>query len=134
MPGRRSWSNLFEISDAVGIAAFTVTGVAVAVSQRAEPLWLWAPLLATLTAAGGGILRDIVRQSGDIAALRTQFYAEVPLLWGLLLGLHLSWQTSPLDPDRFVWAVVVTLVGAFLTRLAVVALGLSSPPFAPRRP
>ena len=133
-PGRRLWGNLFEVSDAVGIAAFTVTGVAVAVSHRAEPLWLWAPLLATLTAAGGGILRDIVRQSGDIASLRTQFYAEVPLLWGLLLGLYLAWQAPHLDPDRFGWAVVITLAGAFVTRLAVVAFGLSSPPFAPRRP
>lgn len=134
LPGQRLWGNLFEVSDAVGIAAFTVTGVAVAVSQRAEPLWLWAPLLATLTAAGGGILRDIVRRSGDIASLRTQFYAEVPLVWGLLLGLYLAWQTPNLDPDRFAWAVVVTLAGAFVTRLAVVAFGLSSPPFAPRRP
>ena len=133
IPGQRLWGNLFEVSDAVGIAAFTVTGVAVAMSQRAEPLWLWAPLLATLTAAGGGILRDIVRQSGDITSLRTQFYAEVPLVWGLLLGLYLTWQAPYLDPDRFAWAVVLTLAGAFVTRVAVVAFGLSSPPFAPRR-
>lgn len=133
-PGKRLWGNLFEVSDAVGIAAFTVTGVAVAVSHRTEPLWLWAPLLAMLTAAGGGILRDIVRQSGDIASLRTQFYAEVPLLWGLLLGLYLAWQAPHLDPDRFAWAVVITLAGAFVTRLTVVAFGVSSPPFAPRRP
>lgn len=133
VPGKRLLGNLFEVSDAVGIAAFTVTGVAVAVSHRTEPLWLWGPLLATLTAAGGGILRDIVRQSGDIASLRTQFYAEVPLLWGLLLGLYLAWQAPNLDPDRFAWAVVVTLAGAFATRMAVVALGITSPRFSPDR-
>lgn len=126
----RSLRSLYEISDAVGIAAFTVTGVAVAVSARTEPLWLWGPLLAMLTAAGGGILRDLVRQSGNIASLKGEFYAEVPLLWGLLLSLYLVWQAPHLDPEDLVVAVVVTMVGAFLTRVIAVFTRLRAPAFA----
>lgn len=120
---------LFEVCDAIGIATFTVTGVAVAVSHRTEPLWVWGPLLAVLTAAGGGILRDIVRQSGNVASLRDAFYAEVPLLWGFLLSLYLAEQTYGLGPDSFQLAVLVTVLGAFASRMAAVHLRLKSPAF-----
>lgn len=126
----RSLRSAYEISDAVGIAAFTVTGVAVAVTARTEPLWLWGPLLAMLTAAGGGILRDLVRQSGNIASLKGEFYAEVPLLWGLLLSLYLVWRASHLDPDELLVAVVVTMLGAFVTRVVAVFAKLRAPAFA----
>src|SRR5690606_21203453 len=55
---------------------FTVTGVAVAISARLDPVWLWAPLLAMLTAAGRGMLRDLVQQAGQLASLHRDFYAE----------------------------------------------------------
>lgn len=122
--------NLYEFSDAVGIAAFTVTGVAVAVASRVEPLWIWGPLLAMLTAAGGGILRDLVRQSGTIASLKTEFYAEVPMFWGLFLSLYLFWGTSSLEPEHLVVAVTLTMVGAFLTRMTAVFFRLRSPSFS----
>lgn len=120
---------MYEVSDAVGIAVFTVTGVAAAVSAKTAPIWLWGPLLATLTAAGGGILRDLVRQSGNIASLRGEFYAEVPLIWGLLLSLCLVWQTPRLDPNQFILAVIITMAGAFATRMTAVLLRLRSPQF-----
>ena len=122
--------NLYEVSDAVGLAAFTVTGVAVAVGARAEPIWLWGPLLAMLTGAGGGMLRDLVRQSGGIASLKTEFYAEVPLIWGMVLSLYIAWQTTGLEPDQFVVAVIATMTGAFATRMTAVLLRLRSPSFA----
>ena len=37
--------NVFEVFDAVGLAAFTVIGVAIASSAGAEPLLLWGPML-----------------------------------------------------------------------------------------
>ncbi len=120
---------LYEVSDAVGIAVFTVSGVAVAVSSKTTPIWLWGPLLATLTAAGGGILRDVMRQSGNIASLRGEFYAEVPMIWGLLLSLCLVWQTPRLHPNEFILAVVITMIGAFATRMVAVLLRLRSPQF-----
>lgn len=99
-PGRqRLLENLYEVSDAIGLAAFTVTGLAVAISSRAEPLWLWGPLLAMLSGAGGGIVRDMVRQWNRIGSLQDAFYAEVPLMWGFLLVMFLLLAGSSLDPD-----------------------------------
>jgi len=127
---QRALQNVYEVSDAMGLAAFTVTGVAVAISSRTEPLWLWAPLLAALTGAGGGILRDLVRQADRIDSLRGAFYAEVPLIWGFLLVAFLVMAGSALDPSLFFIAVMVTIGGAFLTRMAAVVLRLKSPIFA----
>jgi hypothetical protein len=62
--------------------------------------------------------------------LQGEFYAEVPLIWGLLLSLYLTWQTPILEMDHLVLAVVVTMAGAFLTRMTAVMLRMRSPAFA----
>ena len=56
---------LVQVFDAIGLAAFTVTGVVVAVATQVRPLWLWGPILAALTAAGGGILPGAVYGETD---------------------------------------------------------------------
>ncbi len=66
--------------DALGLAAFTVIGVVVAVEARTNPLWLWGPLLAALTGAGGGIIRDVIRADANNPFLKGTFYAEVALI------------------------------------------------------
>lgn len=118
-----------EICDAAGLAAFTVSGLAVAISAGADPLWLWGPIAAMLSAAGGGILRDIVRQSGQVGTLKDDFYAEVPLLWGLAFSVFLLTRPNVLTPESIGLAVVVTVVGCFITRLVVVFLGMRAIPF-----
>lgn len=128
-PPQNLLRTLYQLSDTVGLAAFTVTGVAVAISTKCEPLWVWGPILAAITAAGGGILRDLVRQSGKISSLHTEFYAEVPLIWGLFLTLLLIWAGPIMDPERFRGAVVLTLLGAFFTRIFIISRHLKSPAF-----
>ena len=115
--------------DALGLAAFTVIGVVVAVESKANPLWLWGPLLAALTGAGGGILRDVIRSDANNPFLKGTFYAEIALIWGLILSLFLMWYANLLDykPAEISLAVVVTLVGALLTRMAVFYLRMKSP-------
>ena len=115
--------------DALGLAAFTVIGVVVAVESKSNPLWLWGPLLAALTGAGGGIIRDVVRGDADNPFLKGTFYAEVALIWGLILSIFLMWYANILDykPDEISLAVVVTLIGALLTRMVVFHLRVKSP-------
>jgi polar amino acid transport system substrate-binding protein len=125
--GAKLANRLIETFDALGLAAFTVTGVVVAVAARLDPLWLWGPLLAATTGAGGGILRDIVRQDSNIATLKGELYAEIALLWGLLLSLFLVWQTRIIEPDQILVGIVATMAGAFLTRMAAVHLRIGSP-------
>lgn len=122
--------SLLAISDALGLAAFTVIGVAVTVGTDAQPLWLWGPIMAMVTGAGGGILRDIVRQRGDIAVLKTEFYAEVALAWGLVLSVYLLWHIPSFRPNELLPVVVVVVAGAFVARMAAVHFRLQSPLFS----
>ncbi|MCX6927526.1 MAG: immunoglobulin domain-containing protein [Verrucomicrobia bacterium] len=75
--------------DALGLGAFTVVGVTVALESRCTPLWLWGPLLGAMTSAGGGILRDVVRADLDNPGLKGMFYAEVSLIWALAFSVFL---------------------------------------------
>ena len=115
--------------DALGLAAFTIIGVVVAVESRSNPLWLWGPLLAALTGAGGGIIRDAIRADANNPFLKGTFYAEVALIWGLVLSLFLTWYANFLDykPAEISLAVVVTLIGGLLTRMAVFYFKVKSP-------
>lgn len=122
--------NIQETCDAAGMAAFTVSGLAVAVAAGSEPLWLWGPVAAMISAAGGGILRDVVRQSGKVASIKDDFYAEVPLLWGLALSLFLLSRPSVPVAEEVGTAIIVTFAGAFLTRMAAVIFGWRAIPFA----
>jgi polar amino acid transport system substrate-binding protein len=116
----------------LGLAAFTIIGVAVAVESKSTPLWVWGPLLAVLTGAGGGIIRDVVRGDAKNPSLKGSFYPEIALIWGAILSLFLDWQTHRLDLDEVFLATIITLVGAFLTRILVIFLDVRSPLFGRR--
>ncbi|WP_157961747.1 TRIC cation channel family protein [Acuticoccus kandeliae] len=120
---------VLEVTDALGLAAFTVIGVSIAVRYDAEPLWLWGPVLAGLTGAGGGILRDLLRTGYENPALRTSFYAEVCVIWGTALTFAILY-LLPSDHPMFIrLAIGFTVLGAFVTRMLVVITGLRSPRF-----
>jgi polar amino acid transport system substrate-binding protein len=124
-----SWT--VQFLDAVGLSAFTVIGVLVAAEYHCTPLWLWGPLLAALTGAGGGILRDMLCQPGDIQSLRGSFYPEVAIVWGLLLSIALQWygQSGEYRPSDLFYALVIALVGALATRLLALKRDWESPTF-----
>lgn len=124
---------IVQVFDAIGLAAFTVTGVVVALGTRSEPLWLWGPILAAFTAAGGGILRDVLRAEPDIPSLKGELYPEIAVFWGWILSMYLIWQTRQLNPEEILFGIVVTVIGAFLTRMAVIHFHIRSPRFSIRR-
>ncbi|NKC30647.1 TRIC cation channel family protein [Falsiroseomonas selenitidurans] len=118
---------LFDAADALGLGASTVLGVAVAFGMRAEPFWLWGPMLGTITGAGGGILRDVLRGGGNIPNLKTGFYGEVALIWSLALSAWLSLRGAEIEIDEVVVVVVAAVLGAVVTRLAAVAFAWRPP-------
>ncbi|EDP63833.1 hypothetical protein BAL199_14397 [alpha proteobacterium BAL199] len=124
-----SFHTLLELTDAIGLAAFTVLGVVIAVRAGAEPLWLWGPLCAAISGAGGGILRDILRVGYNNPALRTSFYAEVCVVWGFLLSLAVLYLLTEEDAALLRISILVTVLGALATRLLVVAFKVRSPRF-----
>jgi polar amino acid transport system substrate-binding protein len=124
---------LIQGLDAAGLAAFTVTGVVVALGTRSEPLWMWGPILAAVTAAGGGILRDVLRSDPDIPTLKGELYPEIAFVWGGALSLYLIWQTRQIEPQQILFGVVATVIGAFLTRMLAIRFNIRSPRFGLRR-
>ena len=121
---------LIQVSDAIGLAAFTVTGVVAALATGSSPLWLWGPLLAAITAAGGGILRDVVRSDPDVPFIKGEFYPEIAVIWGLILSVYLEHESRHLSTEDVTIGIVVTFVGAFLTRIATIYFGIRSPRFS----
>ena len=113
---------LFDLADAIGLAAFAVVGVAVAVGTNTAPLWLWGPLLGALTGAGGGILRDIIRGGGDVPNLKTGFYGEVALIWSIVLSAWLEWRAAVIEREEVLLAVVITVAGGVITRMALLRM------------
>ena len=114
-------SRSIETLDAIGLAAFTVTGVVVVMDTGAQPLWLWGPIAAVLTSSSGGLMRDLFRDDRTTANLRGELYAEISALWGLAFALFLDWEGDRLQPDEIGLGVIVTVLGAFTTRMLAIA-------------
>lgn len=123
----RDW--LIEILDAFGLAAYTVTGVIVALISQLDPLWLWGPIMAVITTTGGGILRDIIRGEKDIPSLKSDFYGEIAIIWGLTLSLALTWDSEMMSPETMFRWVIFVVAGNFITRILVKFLGFKGVPF-----
>ena len=121
---------VFIIADAMGLAAFTVFGVIAALAAKAFPLVLWGPILAVITTSGGGIICDIMRNDDQPASMKDNFYPEISAIWGFILSLMVNLMANNANANNIFAAVVITVIGAFLTRLLVIYLKISSPSFA----
>jgi polar amino acid transport system substrate-binding protein len=117
-------TRLIEVFDAVGLAAFAVVGVVVALDTSAQPLLLWGPIAAAVTASFGGLIRDVFRHDRVSVNLRGELYPEIAALWGLAFAAFLQWEGERLQPDEITMAVIVTILGVFLTRIVAIARGM----------
>lgn len=122
-------TRLIEMFDAIALAAFTVVGVVVVLDTSAQPLWLWGPIAAVITASFGGLMRDLFRRDRVIANLRGELYPEIAAVWGLALALFLEWEVERLEPDEIRLGVIVTILGVFLTRIFAIARGIKGWPY-----
>ncbi len=134
--GSFKWASaqgVLEISDAIGLSTFTVIGVMVAVEQRCEPLWLWGPVFAALTGAGGAILRDVLRAQADIPTLKGSIYPEIAIVWGFVYSAAIISRGSSLELSSIFWLTLGVLVGIVISRVVVLHLGLRYPFLGTRR-
>lgn len=111
------WNDVLIISDALGQAAFIVTGVAIAIMGRIEPIGLWGPFFAFLTANGGGIIRDLLRRKNIVMCLEDSLNAEISILWGIIFGVYLDYNSYSPDPQKIQNFVIFVIIGAFISRL-----------------
>lgn len=115
--------------DAIGISAFTVTGVLIALRMQAEPLLLWGPQLSVLTACGGMLVREVILGRGDPMLRPGVLYIEIVFLGSLLLSLFLtlySGQSSYRLRD-IENAVLVTMLAVLALRMAALHWNWRSP-------
>jgi len=75
---------LFVISDAIGLAAFSVSGSLVAIGAGLNVFGV--SMLSLLTAVGGGMIRDILVNDVPVI-LKSDFYATIAIVVGVLIYL-----------------------------------------------
>lgn len=111
------WNAIMIFGDALGQAAFIVTGVSIAIMAKIEPIELWGPFFAFMTANGGGILRDLVRKKRIIACLNGSVNAEIGIIWSLAFSVYLNITSYDPDPTGIRNTVIVVVTGCFITRV-----------------
>lgn len=79
---RRWLALLYMLSDTVGLAAFTVTGVLTSLHTYPAFFFLLPTMLGLITAVGGGMLRDLMAQRVPVV-LKTDVYALASIAGGL---------------------------------------------------
>ena len=121
------WFFVRHLIEAMALGAYTVVGVGVAVEMKLSPLWLWGPILGCVTACGGGILANALRQGEEIKAMKGGLDPECTLFWGSIFTWVLIWQADRLNPNEVLLGVVVTLVGTTVTVLLVNHFKWTSP-------
>jgi polar amino acid transport system substrate-binding protein len=115
--------------DAIGISAFTVTGVLIALRMHAEPLWLWGPLLSVLTACGGLLVREVILGRGDPVLRPGVLYVEIVFFGSLLFSLFLTFYSgqSTYRLRDIESAVLCTMLVVISLRLAALRWHWRSP-------
>lgn len=116
-----------EIFDALGLALFTVVAISITAEEGLEPLWLWAPIIGAVSATGGAIIRDMIRQGSRNPMLHTSFYGETAFLWGIALALFLQHAGPYASHEQVFLGILICIVGIFVTRMSFVAFGWRSP-------
>ena len=103
---------LISVLDAFGLGVFTFTGANQAAVFDLNVIGI--VLSGTITAVGGGVIRDVL--SGDVppTVLRTDFYATATVLGGLLFCLLKYFELS--------FIIVFVTVFMFVTILRLIAL------------
>ncbi|WP_029952079.1 trimeric intracellular cation channel family protein [Hippea sp. KM1] len=117
---KRDISNLMiiKISDAIGLATFTVIGAVIGFDKGFNAIGVI--VLATLTGTGGGALSDLL--IGEIPLiLREDFYASCSIIGALIFFLIM---TQPIE-ERL--AMTITLFFTLSLRLFAIAKNLSLP-------
>jgi uncharacterized membrane protein YeiH len=118
-PGVERLSRLVKVLDAVGLALFAVGGALLALARPGIPP-LAAIIVGTITAVGGGALRDVlVGQVPEV--LRRELYA-LPALLGstiVVVAYHVGF-ISPL----VVWGSAALVFGI---RMVAIVLHLNAP-------
>lgn len=118
-----SYRRLLLWSDALGLALFAVIGAGIALSEGAKPVV--AALMGAVTATGGGVIRDIIRNELPLI-LHRDVYITAALIGASTTVLLVKAELPP--------SLVVAggFVVGFALRAAAIVWGLNLPAYRPR--
>lgn len=99
----------YLLADALGLASFTVTGASAGFKLYPE-LPIFIVLLGTITAVGGGIIRDMLAQRIP-SVLKEDVYALPSIIGGIVYYLMVtsSWESAAVY-DAFTVVLVIRLL------------------------
>jgi uncharacterized membrane protein YeiH len=118
-PGVERLARLVKVLDAVGLAVFAVGGALIALAMPGIPP-LTAVIVGTLTAVGGGALRDVL--AGQVPeVLRRELYA-LPALLGATIVVE-AYEIGFISP-LVVWGAAAIVFGI---RMVAIVLHLNAP-------
>jgi len=114
--------DIFLLTDIIGIIAFTLSGFLVGVRNRLDLLGIF--IAASLTALGGGILRDVLLHRTPFAF--SEYYPAMTLLVTIIIAF--SFQSLRSEKIEHKWLFIISdTVGlvAFSITGALLAIGAS---------
>jgi len=85
---RRRLLTMFNVSDTIGLAAFTITGALTGVRFGGDDSYVLPVLLAATTAVGGGMIRDVLAQRMPVVLYAEVYAAASPAGGGLKAARH----------------------------------------------
>lgn len=102
---RRTIDSIHNLFDAVGLAAFTVSGVQLALTAGHTNNLFLCVFMGTITGIGGGVLRDIIVMQTP-AILYKRIYAVASILGAALYWLCLRYGM----PQELAWALCMAFI------------------------
>jgi len=121
LEGSRKISRFIMISDALGLAAFTIIGAEKGVNANLGPFS--TAVMATLTGVGGGVIRDLLVSEIPFV-LKEDIYAALCAVGGFLYWFLALANQNMLGRENLAYGVFIVL---FVIRLVAIKYKLNLP-------
>lgn len=122
---RQGFKTVKTYADIIGFSILSAAGALISISSDLP--WFWAPVMAALSCAGGGMLRDIVINR-EPATFKGVIYEEVAILGGFVIaaGLMIAnhFEATP-QPIYLTVAACISIV--ICCRVIIYRQGMSYP-------
>ena len=100
---------LYDVSDTIGLAAFTVTGAMMGAYALPESSYVFPVTLGTVTAVGGGIVRDLLAMRVP-TVLRMDVYASASVVGALIYCVVAGTSKELASWAAFVVVIVIRML------------------------
>lgn len=113
-------------ADIIGFSVLATAGAMIAIISNLP--WIWAPICAALSCAGGGMLRDIVINN-EPATFKGVIYEEIALIGAVIFVCGLMFFANPLEHSAtpVYWIIAVSLGAMIVLRVLIARYHIKYP-------